>query len=154
MRYGTISISADDIAQVGHNVTTASQYPPEVGGGYIAGTMGTHSIHCLHFIWMDHHSKYYEVAQRKMREIPEMYERHYEHCVDIIRQTLLCNYDSGMMTFDWVLQHHNPTPNTNAMHKCVDWNRLQDWLKERVVAIPDGFEWKHPEGQASLDWNP
>jgi hypothetical protein len=120
----------------------------------VAATVGTHQLHCLHYIWQDHHSAAFPEVQRKMAEIPEMYERHYEHCVDYIRQSLMCHFDLGLVTYDWVLEHPNPTPNSNAMHKCANWEKAQEWLKGRAVEVPDGFVWSQPPGQESLEWNP
>lgn len=154
MQYGMIAVSASDYERVNHSTRTAVQFPREAGGGYVATAIGTHQLHCLHYIWQDHHRNYFPDVLRKTEEIPELYERHYEHCVDYIRQSLMCNFDVGIVTYDWVLQHPNPTPNSNAMHKCVNWEVTQDWLKSRAVEIPDGFIWKQPEGQESLPWNP
>ncbi|KAI4959152.1 hypothetical protein J4E86_002873 [Alternaria arbusti] len=154
MEYGMIGVEASEIEAVGHNLSTASHFPEAVGGGYIAVAVGTHQLHCLHYIWQDHHQSYFKEVQQKIKDIPEMYERHYEHCVDYIRQSLMCNFDATLVTYDWVLDHQNPTPNSNAMHKCVDWDGVQDWLKGRVVEVPEGFIWSQPEGQESLPWNP
>lgn len=154
MRYGMIAVTASDYRRVNHSTRTAVSFPDEAGGGYMATTVGTHQLHCLHYLWQDHHRTYYPDVVRKINDVPELYERHYEHCVDYIRQSLMCNFDVGLVTYDWVLQHQNPTPNSNAMHKCVDWNVAQTWLKNRAVEIPDGFVWKQPDGQESLAWNP
>ncbi|KAF2962758.1 hypothetical protein GQX73_g10816 [Xylaria multiplex] len=154
MQYGMIAVSGSDYEKVNHPVRTAVQFPPEAGGGYVATTVGTHQLHCLHYIWQDHHRDYFPDIQRKAREVPELYERHYEHCVDYIRQSIMCQFDTGLVTYDWVLQHQNPTPNSNAMHKCVNWNAVQKWLQQKAVHIPEGFVWKQPEGQQSLSWNP
>ncbi|KAI1182595.1 hypothetical protein F5B17DRAFT_178701 [Nemania serpens] len=154
MQYGVISVSGTDYERTNHSVRTAVKFPPEAGGGYMATTVGTHQLHCLHYIWQDHHRDYFPDVQQKAQKVPELYERHYEHCVDYIRQSIMCQYDTGLVTYDWVLKHQNPTPNSNAMHKCVDWDAVQEWLKQRAVQIPDGFVWKQPEGQESLEWNP
>lgn len=87
-------------------------------------------------------------------EIPEMYERHYEHCVDYMRQYIMCKFDTTAIPFNWVLDHQNPTPNGNTNHKCIDWNKLQSWMKERAVEQPEGFKWSQPDDAISLDWNP
>lgn len=47
-----------------------------------------------------------------------MYERHYEHCIDFIRQALMCNFDPGILPFYWVSQRQQPTPDGNTLHKC------------------------------------
>jgi hypothetical protein len=150
---GMIAVTADDILRVGHNLT-AVQFPPNAGGGYMAATVGTHQLHCLHFIWQDHHRSSFPDVQQKTADVPELYERHYEHCVDYIRQGVMCNFDTGIIPYNWVRDHNNPTPNSNTMHKCVDWEKLQDWLKSRAVEIPEGFVWRQPDDAVSLEWNP
>ncbi|KAF2823559.1 hypothetical protein CC86DRAFT_299218, partial [Ophiobolus disseminans] len=154
MEYGMIAVSASDYKRVNHSIRTAVKFPAEAGGGYMTTTVGTHQIHCLHYIWQDHHRDYFPEVTRKIKDIPEMYERHYEHCVDYIRQSIMCQFDTGLVTYDWVLDHQQPTPNSNAIHKCVDWDALQNWLRERAVDIPEGFKWQQPKDQESLSWNP
>lgn len=154
MRNGMISVSSSDIIRVGHNLSTAARFPVEAGGAYIGVAVGTHQLHCLHYIWQDHHSSHFPDVQTKIKDIPEMYERHFEHCVDYVRQSLMCHFDTTLVTYDWVLNHPNPTPNSNAIHKCVDWDGVQGWLAAQAVEMPDGFQWSQPEGQESLEWNP
>ncbi|KAL9023681.1 MAG: hypothetical protein Q9196_007047 [Gyalolechia fulgens] len=153
MGNGLISVTKEDIEKVKHPDWSA-QFPPEAGGGYIAATIGSHQLHCLHYIWQDHHMEYFPKTQDKQQRVPELYERHYEHCVDYIRQSLMCQFDTGIIPYNWVLDHQNPTPNANTHHKCVDWDALQSWLKDRAVEVPEGFVWYQPEDATSLSWNP
>lgn len=148
-----ISVSKEDIEKVQHTDWSA-QFPAEAGGGYIAATIGTHQLHCLHYIWQDHYMDYFPKMQDKKQRVPEMYERHYEHCVDYIRQSLMCQFDTGIIPYNWVLDHQNPTPNANTHHTCVDWDALQVWLEDRSVEVPDGFVWTQPEDAVSMGWNP
>lgn len=150
---GMISVSKDDIKKVQHPDWSA-QFPPEAGGGYIAATIGSHQLHCLHYIWQDHYIDYLAKTQDKKQRVPELYERHYEHCVDYIRQSLMCQFDTGIIPYNWVLDHQNPTPNANTHHKCVDWDALQIWLKDRKVDVPEGFQWYQPKDAVSLSYNP
>ncbi|CAO1598248.1 hypothetical protein XANCAGTX0491_002018 [Xanthoria calcicola] len=153
MQYGQISVTADDIVRIGQNLSSV-KYPESAGGGYLATAMGTHAIHCLHYVWQDHYIDSLPEVHSKKQAIPEMYERHYEHCVDYIRQNLMCKFDTTIMPFNWVLDHQTPTPNGNTMHKCVDWGYLQDWLEHRAVPVPEGFKWHQPPDAVTLDWNP
>lgn len=154
MRYGMIAVSAEDYERTNHSLRTAVRFPEEAGGGYVATTVGTHQMHCLHYLWADHYRDHLPDTLKKIAEIPEMYERHYNHCMDYIRQSLMCHFDTGLVTYDWVGENQNPTPNSNAPHKCVDWDAAQAWLRSRVVEIPEGFEWHMPDGQESLPFNP
>jgi hypothetical protein len=51
----------------------------------------------------------------------------------------MCHFDTGILPYNWVCDHNNPTPNANTMHVCVDWKRLQEWLKSRAVEVPRGL---------------
>jgi hypothetical protein len=66
----------------------------------------------------------------------------------------MCQFDTGIIPYNWVLDHQNPTPNANTHHKCVDWDALQNWLEDRKVEIPEGFQWSQPADAISLGWNP
>lgn len=149
---GLIAVTADDILRVGHNLSVV-QFPPAAGGGYMAATVGTHQLHCLHYIWKDHHRGYFPDLRQKIADMPEVYELHYEHCIDYIRQGVMCNFDTGIIPYSWVGNNNNPTPNSNTLHRCVDWDSLQDWLGSRAVEVPEGFVWKQPEDAVRLEWN-
>ncbi|KAK7729246.1 hypothetical protein SLS53_009311 [Cytospora paraplurivora] len=153
LEYGAISVTAEDIQRIGHNLT-AVQYPQELGGGYLAIAMGTHHIHCLRYIWKDHHMAYFPETEATREGAPEMYERHYEHCIDYIRQEIMCNFDPGIIPFYWVNQHDQPTPDGNTFHRCMNWDHIQAWLKDRAVKLPDGFEWHQPPDAKPLPHNP
>ncbi|KAI9877631.1 MAG: hypothetical protein M1830_003246 [Pleopsidium flavum] len=153
MQYGVIRVPASDILRIGHNLT-AVQFPPSAGGGFPVIASGTHAIHCLHYIWQDHYTFAIPEVQTLKNEIPEMYERHYEHCVDYIRQYLMCKFDATVIPLNWVRDHQNPTPNGNTIHRCVNWDGLQSWLKDRAVELPEGFKWQQPADAVSLDENP
>ena len=150
---GQISVTAEDIVQIGHNLTSV-QYPASVGGGYLATASGTHAIHCLHYIWQDHYIDLSPEVQATKASAPDMYERHYEHCVDYIRQFLMCKFDTTIIPYSWVRDHQNPTPNGNTLHKCVDWSSVQTWLRNRAVTKPEDFEWHQPADAVTLLENP
>lgn len=151
-----IGVSKKDMTKI-HHPDWSAQFPPETGAGdnkYIAATIGAHQLHCLHYIWQDHYMSYFPKTADKAQRVPELYERHYEHCVDYIRQSLMCQFDTGIIPYNWVLDHQNPTPNANTHHKCVNWDALQAWLKDRAVDMPEGFEWYQPEGAVTMSYNP
>jgi len=156
MRYGEFSVPGSEILRVGHNLT-AVQFPAAISGHegeYPVFASGTHGIHCLHYIWQDHHISVLPEVSKLKSDIPEMYERHYEHCVDYIRQYIMCKFDTTIIPFYWVRTHNTPTPGGNTVHKCVNWDSVQSWLKDRVVEKPEGFIWRQPADAVVLDENP
>jgi hypothetical protein len=140
---------------MGHNTTLAVRFPGTIGdGGYPVFASGTHAIHCLHHIWKDHYIEELTEVQELKAGFPKMYELHYEHCVDYMRQYIMCKFDTTAVPFNWVLDHQNPTPNGNTIHKCVNWDNLQAWMKKHAVEEPEGYVWKQPDDAISLDANP
>ena len=162
---GTISTSASSVELTGQHANASSVlFPPSVGalpGGhrYVAVAGGAHHLHCLHYLWQDHYvnadGENYFPEQRATKEaVPDMYERHYEHCVDYLRQGIMCHYDTGIIPYNWVLNNEQPTPNGNTRHKCVNWDRVVETLGDMAVEMPEGFRWSRPEGVISLEENP
>ena len=150
---GTIAVSGEDIVKAGGNLT-AVQFPKSAGGGYLAVSMGTHHLHCIHWLWQAHHITHFPDFMMYKATVPEMFEKHFEHCIDYLRQGVQCQFDTGLIPYNWVQDKDQPTPNANTAHKCVNWKKLRAWLKERAVDIPEGYEWRQPAGAYSLDWNP
>lgn len=66
-------------------------------------------------------------------------EKHVDHCVEYIRESLMCQPDLSMVTFRWInntAQHQDPTKffPTNFdvdIHRCADWQYLDQWAGER-----------------------
>ncbi|GKZ63358.1 hypothetical protein AnigIFM49718_011431 [Aspergillus niger] len=47
---------------------------------------------------------------------------HLDHCVDILRQTLMCHDDLSLVTYNWVKGLDVPYPNFNTYHTCKNWD--------------------------------
>jgi hypothetical protein len=65
----------------------------------------------------------------------------------------MCTSDLTMITYDWVPGLNNPRANLNAVHQCVDYERILDWsdkhnahvLSKHVVKFGDATELlEHP----------
>ena len=68
-----------------------------------------------------------------------------DHCVDDIRQALMCHADTSIVTFDWKPQYRRPWPNFSIDHTCVKWEALDDWASERSFSAFDQKSLVHPE---------
>lgn len=155
---GTISATASDVASTGQSPNASSVlFPasvPSAVGRYVAVAGGAHHLHCLHYLWQDHYLADFPEQASTKEAVPDMYERHFEHCVDYLRQGIACHYDTGIIPYNWVRDNQQPTPNGNTRHKCVDWDVLQAVLEEQAVEMPKGFRWTQPAEAVSLPENP
>lgn len=58
-----------------------------------------------------------------------------DHCLDWIRQSMMCHVDYAMYTVMWAeeegLHHGHIRHNEPGLQKCVNWQNLHDWMKGR-----------------------
>ncbi|KAE9367279.1 hypothetical protein N431DRAFT_320380, partial [Stipitochalara longipes BDJ] len=81
-------------------------------GGYMATLEIFHQIHCL------------------VSAYPDVMRNHLDHCIEIIRQVLMCNADLGLITFHWVKDNPTPYPDFNTWHTCRDPEAILALAKE------------------------
>ncbi|KAG0645189.1 Oxidase ustYa [Hyphodiscus hymeniophilus] len=56
---------------------------------------------------------------------------HIEHCIDSIRQTLMCASDITPMPFAWYTEWQVNFPVFDTLHTCRDFDAIRDWALER-----------------------
>ena len=62
----------------------------------------------------------------------QLLTRKSEHCLDFLRQSAMCHGDIGLITFEWSPTNRIPVANATT-HQCVNWNKLDQWTKDRSV---------------------
>ncbi|KAG1838415.1 hypothetical protein C8R48DRAFT_742769 [Suillus tomentosus] len=107
-------MSLEEILKAGEvDSPSKVKYPPEFGGGFMVSMEAPHQLHCLSIVHV-----------------------HLDHCIEMIRQNLMCNADVTMMTWDWIRGHKIPYPNFNTRHQCRNYEEILDWAVEHAVHIP------------------
>ncbi|RDA84055.1 hypothetical protein CP532_0777 [Ophiocordyceps camponoti-leonardi (nom. inval.)] len=108
------------------------------GGGFYGQLSAYHHLHCLKMlrrvVWHDR----YNVSVVEMRD-------HADHCIEDIRQSLMCHADLSVVTFDWLPGRRKPWPDFKIEQTCVDWERLDRWAAERSFSIFDQKTLVHPQ---------
>jgi hypothetical protein len=56
-----------------------------------------------------------------------------DHCLDMIRQSLMCQGDMQLLTMKWRTGGRIPTANFTMPHKCVNWDNLETWAADRRI---------------------
>ncbi|ORY17949.1 hypothetical protein BCR34DRAFT_473967 [Clohesyomyces aquaticus] len=134
------------------------------GGGYPANVEGLHHLHCLNLLRKSLYWNYeYYRDQKKGAFVNEDYvvQYHVTHCLDILRQQLMCVVDVGVLGQVWyqVEGEDHPTPFTdfNTKHKCRDYEAVQKWAEEhqlppesevdmsKFYKMPKLGDWINPE---------
>ena len=69
---------------------------------------------------------------------------HIDHCLDNLRQLIMCKADVSLQTYDWLDNTPRPFANFKIEHDCYNWNALNDWAKERSFDLYDNATLLHP----------
>ena len=73
----------------------------------------------------------------------------------MLRQTLMCHSDVGVIAHRWVKNYPNPYPDFNVMHKCRDFDEVLQWgYDHELDNVPDGHRWKPQAGEKIWDSPP
>ncbi|MCJ1391842.1 hypothetical protein MMC18_004709 [Xylographa bjoerkii] len=58
---------------------------------------------------------------------------HTYHCLDLIRQGIMCRIDVSPVTFRWGHKQAMPLANFSSSHSCYSRDAFYDWSKEHSV---------------------
>ena len=59
------------------------------------------------------------------RALPEHSLGHIRHCIDLLRQSLMCNPD---LTVELKDEELGGVTGFGTMHRCADWSGLLEWI--------------------------
>lgn len=68
-----------------------------------------------------------------------------DHCLEGLREAVMCNADFFVGTFEWRSNWRRPRPNYIVDHICVDWDSLESWAMERTFSVFDQKSLIHSE---------
>jgi hypothetical protein len=124
------------------------QIKEKYGGGYPANVEGLHHLHCLNLVrqatfWdIDYYRAKGKGAFTNSDEIVRL---HVSHCIDILRQQLMCQADVGVFGQVWYRATPEDTPaafvDFNTDHKCRNYDDIREWARVRQLPedAPEDF---------------
>ncbi|KAL1745427.1 hypothetical protein HDZ31DRAFT_63175 [Schizophyllum fasciatum] len=98
-------------------------------GKYLAHLDVFHQLHCLNYLRMSLSPERYKPLIR--HDLLE-YE-HLSHCVDSIRQSLMCSSDVSVNVWQWSEHYEAVAGRVNVAHSCRNFNKIKDWVRERLA---------------------
>ncbi|KAF3902459.1 hypothetical protein ABW21_db0201753 [Orbilia brochopaga] len=140
--HGLTRISAEEAAPM-HNKTLPIPDDPEY---YITSLAVFHQLHCLNAIRM---ALWNNTLMRGDENETEM--RHLDHCVDMIRQAVMCHSD--ISPFVWARDPRDGKAKgiSSVTHTCRDFDSIQRWAKARPFRT--GFNTSKKTSGDPLGWS-
>ena len=109
-------------------------------GGYLATLDVFHTLHCVNKIRKSYYSDYYHDPNPLADQ-----QEHFDHCVDLLRQVVMCHGDISLHTYSWIDDYRWPWPSMQTQHQCKNWDNLMDWSKDHYVESLQGPILSHPK---------
>ncbi|KAH8703315.1 hypothetical protein BGW36DRAFT_354739 [Talaromyces proteolyticus] len=149
---GLVRLSRDQLDRINAS-EYAAEYTEEMGGGYIAGIEAFHQLHCLNMVRQATYMDYY-LPKNKEWEDQETLRYHLDHCIDMLRQKLMCDPDLGMVTYVWAKGYKQPLPDFSTVHKCRPYSKVLDWAHANYVHGSNVADLERAPGALERDTRP
>ncbi|KAJ7062079.1 hypothetical protein C8F01DRAFT_1284132 [Mycena amicta] len=131
--FGISRITKEEAAQL-PNKTHAIPGDP---GHYIAELDVFHNLHCLNKVRMaldpDYYPDWRMSTSNNWIETQKNATEHVNHCVDWIRQSLMCAGDTSVIVWQWKNWANASLVQGNVAHTCRKFDKIQDWAKDRML---------------------
>ncbi|KAH8171921.1 hypothetical protein LIA77_08688 [Sarocladium implicatum] len=89
---------------------------------FVVGLDVFHQLHCLNGVRKLLHPEYYDNSTE-----PLLTPHHAAHCVEMIRQVLVCHADTSPLLWTWDDEENKPAPLVYNDHTCRDFGKIHDW---------------------------
>lgn len=135
-----LRITEEERAQAGLNT---AQYP-DGSGDYISSLDVAHQIHCLDEVRKATNPEYYKPMVND-----KLQKDHIAHCINYIRQILMCRADVTLLEYHDVesagLGSERQRTTFDSPHMCADYGKIYDWawnkrIKVRRISLFPGIQ--------------
>ncbi|THC88338.1 hypothetical protein EYZ11_012217 [Aspergillus tanneri] len=150
VEYRPLRVPPEDAEKAGispDQVKINDQY----GGGYPANLEGLHHLHCLNLLRKSlyyNYEYYHSRGEGAFSNNDYIVRRHVSHCLDILRQQLMCTVDVGVLGQVWVWpEDPRPFVDFNTRHRCRDFDQIRQWAQDHQLPQipPPDFLQEKPE---------
>ncbi|KAB5550021.1 hypothetical protein GE09DRAFT_1223832 [Coniochaeta sp. 2T2.1] len=117
----------------------AVKYPEAQGGQYEVGIEVFHHVHCLNLIRQYTYREYYNRPENRplgFTDSEEVIRAHIDHCIEMLRQALMCQGDVGIITYNWV-KPWGIYPDFSTNHKCRKFDKIVEWADRHILPVED-----------------
>ncbi|KAF4635222.1 hypothetical protein G7Y89_g2866 [Cudoniella acicularis] len=133
-----IKLTEEEYRKIGKSPETAAKNPSEFGGGYFLQPEFSHQLHCINLLRKASHFKYsyYLAHDPDFKDKPATFKVHFDHCVEMLRQFVMCHADVGLVTAHWIEQRGRPWPDFNTKQTCRNFEGIWQWTVDHQM--PEG----------------
>ncbi|KAJ7210215.1 hypothetical protein B0H12DRAFT_1221871 [Mycena haematopus] len=124
--FGVSRITKDEAARLPNK----TQAIPGDSDYYIAELEVFHNLHCL--LDPDYYPEY-RMSSNDSSALAKDARQHVLHCLDWVRQALMCNADISVVVWQWDDSINATRVRGDVAHTCRNFEKLRDWGKEHIL---------------------
>ncbi|KAI2630946.1 hypothetical protein GGR54DRAFT_177870 [Hypoxylon sp. NC1633] len=132
---GDTMISREEMINLGlsPDSSLAITDPRDGKPGYRVAVEVFHQLHCLNLlrqnVYKDHYAPLGGDTSAPTRDL----RGHLDHCIDALRQFVMCQGDIGVFSFDFPFNDGDPWPNYSTPHTCRNFDSIRQWGIDHTV---------------------
>lgn len=100
---------------------------------------GLHHLHCLNLLRKSlyyNYEYYHTLGKGAFKNNDTVVRSHVGHCLDILRQRLMCQPDIGVLGQIWYNKAKPQAyPDFNTLHKCKNYESIRQWAEEHQAPV-------------------
>ncbi|RDW57656.1 hypothetical protein BP5796_12457 [Coleophoma crateriformis] len=110
-----LNISTEDaLRTTSYPLETAVHLKDAQNIGYMASLGFFHQLHCLNMLRKFIHLDYYKETEPDWYSQPYL-QGHADHCIDMLREALMCHGDTTLIVYHWIEGYADPVPDFSTM---------------------------------------
>ncbi|KZT00104.1 uncharacterized protein LAESUDRAFT_732609, partial [Laetiporus sulphureus 93-53] len=124
-RYGTARVAHSTAKMLAEETLPV----PEQNDQYMLTFEVYHQLHCLNLLRKRLHPEDYDPPDADDKVAQE----HADHCIDVLRQTLMCVVDINPMIWHWNERVNMTVPKLDVLAECRKWEDVERWSREHFI---------------------
>ncbi|KAI1777866.1 hypothetical protein F4818DRAFT_408156 [Hypoxylon cercidicola] len=134
-RIGDTMISREEMVNLGldPDSSLAITDPRDGKPGYRVAIEVFHQLHCLNLLRQNVYKDYYEPLGGDTSAPAKDLQGHLDHCIDALRQFVMCQGDISVFSFDFPFNDGDPWPNYSTPRTCRNFNSIKQWAIDHTV---------------------
>ncbi|KAK9423064.1 hypothetical protein SUNI508_04358 [Seiridium unicorne] len=106
--------------------------------GYRVAVEVFHQLHCLNLLRQNNYKSHYKPMGGDTADDPHDLSGHMDHCIDALRQFVMCQGDVNVFTFRYPFGDDDPWPDYTVPHVCRNFENIRNWAIEHGVPKTPG----------------
>lgn len=101
--------------------------------GYRVAIEVFHQLHCLNLLRQANYKRHYAALGGDAAAEPEDLHGHLDHCIDALRQFVMCQSDTNVFPFRFPFNDGDPWPDYSTQRVCKNYEKVRQWAIDHGV---------------------